>query len=259
MNSIKLIVGLGNPGARHERDRHNAGYWFVDDFARAYGASFASESKFQGDACQANVAHRPVRLLKPTTFMNRSGQSVRAMTDYYRIAPEEVLVVHDELDLPPGTARLKRGGGHGGHNGLRDLISHIGRDFYRLRIGVGHPGDRNKVISFVLQPPTRAEETLIDDAIREGLSAVALFLREGEQKAMNQLHTRANAPRPTPPGPPGGSDPGAKHTTKAKADDGPAPGSASSSAGGGAAGRGASGSDSTPAPESARNAQEQQQ
>jgi PTH1 family peptidyl-tRNA hydrolase len=194
MSTIKLIAGLGNPGPKHEQDRHNAGFWFVDALAAAHGASFANESKFHGELCQASIASRGVRLLKPSTYMNRSGQSVRAVTDYYRIDPEEVLVVHDELDLPPGTARLKRGGGHGGHNGLRDLISHIGRDFLRLRIGIGHPGDRNRVVGFVLQAPGRQEAVAIDDAIRASVDALSVLLRDGEQKAMHQLHSRASAP-----------------------------------------------------------------
>ncbi|MEO0420721.1 MAG: aminoacyl-tRNA hydrolase [Pseudomonadota bacterium] len=200
MSNIKLIVGLGNPGPKHEADRHNAGFWFVDDLARANGAgSFASERKFLGDICQASIATRNVRLLKPTTFMNRSGQSVRAVIDFYKIEPEEVLVVHDELDLPPGTARLKRGGGHGGHNGLRDLIAHIGKQFMRLRVGIGHPGSREQVVGFVLKAPSKKEAERIDDALRESLSAVELLLREGEQKAMNQLHTRANVPEEKSP------------------------------------------------------------
>ena len=195
MSTIKLIVGLGTPGPKHESDRHNAGYWFVEDLARAHGAgAFASERKFLGDVCQATIGARGVRLLKPTTFMNRSGQSVRAMIDFYKIEPEEVLVVHDELDLPPGTARLKRGGGHGGHNGLRDLIAHLGKSFMRLRVGIGHPGSREQVVGFVLKAPGKQEAQRIDDALRESLKAVELLLREGEQKAMNQLHTRANAP-----------------------------------------------------------------
>ena len=193
MSTIKLIVGLGNPGAKHEKDRHNAGFWFVEALAATHGARFGNESKFLGELCQANIASRGVRLLKPLTFMNRSGQSVRAVIDYYRIEPEEVLVAHDELDLPPGTARLKRGGGHGGHNGLRDLISHIGRDFARLRLGVGHPGDRNRVVGYVLQPPGRDEAVAIDDAIRASLDAMVVYLRDGEQKAMHQLHSKATA------------------------------------------------------------------
>lgn len=197
MSSIKLIVGLGNPGAKHEADRHNAGFWFVDALARAHGAgAFAAERKFHGEVCQATIAHRGVRLLKPTTFMNRSGQAARAVLDFYKLEAEEVLVVHDELDLPPGTARLKRGGGHGGHNGLRDLIAHMGKEFMRLRVGIGHPGSREQVVGFVLKAPGREEAQRIDDALRESLNAVELLLREGEQKAMNQLHSRANAPAP---------------------------------------------------------------
>ncbi|MEO0972927.1 MAG: aminoacyl-tRNA hydrolase [Pseudomonadota bacterium] len=206
MSAIKLIVGLGNPGPKHEYDRHNAGFWFVEALARLGGAgAFASERKFLGDVCQASIATRNVRLLKPTTFMNRSGQSVRAVTDFYKIDPGEVLVAHDELDLPPGTARLKRGGGHGGHNGLRDLIAHLGKDFMRLRLGIGHPGSREQVVGFVLKPPGREEAARIDESLRESLSAVELLLRDGEQKAMNQLHSRANAP--TPAAAPGAKSP----------------------------------------------------
>ncbi len=134
------IVGLGNPGSEYAKTRHNAGYWLLDRFTSECGETMRSEAKFLGDVGQISLAGHSVRLLKPTSFMNESGQSVRRFIDFYKLDPERILVIHDDLDLPPGTARLKRGGGHGGHNGLRDVLARCGRDFLRLRIGIGHPG-----------------------------------------------------------------------------------------------------------------------
>ena len=182
-----LIVGLGNPGSDHERDRHNVGYWLVDDVAG--GAGFSADQKLLADVCQVSLDHHNVRLLKPTTFMNRSGQSMRQTIDYFKLTPERVLVVHDELDLPPGTARLKMGGGHGGHNGLRDIIAHCGREFLRLRIGIGHPGHRDQVSGYVLRPPGKDELASIRDAIDAGRRAIDILYTEGVDAAMKFLHT----------------------------------------------------------------------
>jgi PTH1 family peptidyl-tRNA hydrolase len=181
-----LIVGLGNPGAEHERDRHNVGYWLADLLA---GGGFSGDQKLLGDVCQVSLNHRKVRLLKPTTFMNRSGQSMRQTIDYFKLSPERALVIHDDLDLPPGTARLKMGGGHGGHNGLRDIIAHCGRDFLRLRIGIGHPGRKEQVSGYVLRPPGRDELTLIMNSLDEARRAIDRLYIDGLGAAMKYLHT----------------------------------------------------------------------
>ncbi|OON41307.1 aminoacyl-tRNA hydrolase [Izhakiella australiensis] len=191
MEAIKLIVGLANPGAEYAATRHNAGAWYVDYLAQRHNQSLKDEPKFYGYTGRLAIAGEDIRLLVPTTFMNLSGKAVAAMAGFYRIAPEEILVAHDELDLPPGIAKLKQGGGHGGHNGLKDIISKLGNNlnFHRLRIGIGHPGDRNKVTGFVLGKPQPAEQKLIDDAIDEAARCTELWLRENDRlKAMNRLH-----------------------------------------------------------------------
>ncbi|WP_067703376.1 aminoacyl-tRNA hydrolase [Erwinia sp. ErVv1] len=190
MSSIKLIVGLANPGAEYAATRHNAGAWYVDLLAERHNQSLKEESKFYGYTARLNLSGNDVRLLVPTTFMNLSGKAVAAMAAFYRIVPEEILVAHDELDLLPGIAKFKQGGGHGGHNGLKDIISKLGnsQDFHRLRIGIGHPGDRNKVVGFVLGKPQAAEQTLIDSAIDEAARCTELWLKEDKLKAMNRLH-----------------------------------------------------------------------
>ncbi len=172
---IQIIVGLGNPGPEHGLTRHNAGFWFVDALARAHGAQFRAHSRYQGEVARVEVGGRDLTLLKPQTYMNRSGISVRALVDYTKAPISEVLVVHDELDLPPGTARLKFGGGHGGHNGLRDTITHCGADFWRLRIGIGHPGDRDQVIDYVLQRAAPADEEAIVASIGASLEVLPTF------------------------------------------------------------------------------------
>ncbi|ERK08362.1 aminoacyl-tRNA hydrolase [Serratia fonticola] len=190
MSSIKLIVGLANPGAEYAQTRHNAGAWYVDLLAQRYNQPLKEESKFFGYTARLNLAGNDVRLLVPTTFMNLSGKAVGALATFYRILPEEILVAHDELDLPPGVAKLKLGGSNGGHNGLKDIQSKLGNNpnFYRLRIGIGHPGDKNKVVGFVLGKPPASEQTLIDDAIDESLRCTEILLKEGMTKAMNRLH-----------------------------------------------------------------------
>lgn len=190
MASIQLIVGLGNPGAEYDRTRHNAGFWFVDALARKYGGSFRHENKFHGEVVRLTIDGHDVRLLKPLTFMNRSGQSVSALAKFYRIPVDAILVVHDELDLPVGTARLKKGGGHGGHNGLRDLNSALGGNgFMRLRLGVSHPGHKDQVVDYVLKKPSKQDEQLINDAIDDGSRVVPLMLEGEMERAMHQLHS----------------------------------------------------------------------
>lgn len=188
--SIKLIVGLGNPGANYEKTRHNAGAWLVETIAQQNHISFKPEPKFKGMvACHHHAGH-DFRLLIPTTFMNLSGQSVRALADFYKIEPTEILVAHDELDLPVGTAKIKRGGGHGGHNGLRDIIAQLHtNDFYRLRIGIGHPGQRDLVHDYVLQKPNKSDQQQIDDAITSALIVIPDILSGHLEKAMQKLHT----------------------------------------------------------------------
>ena len=187
-DGIRLIVGLGNPGPEYDQTRHNAGFWFVERLAAREGAVFRKESRFLAEACRLRLEGRDLWLLKPQTFMNRSGQSVRQFIDYYHLLPEAVLVAHDELDLPPGTVRLKRGGGHGGHNGLRDLIRHIGADFWRLRLDIGHPGHKDQVVDFVLHRPGGEEQRSIDEAIDEALAVLPMIVRGDMQQAMNRLH-----------------------------------------------------------------------
>lgn len=193
---IKLIVGLGNPGTSHRLDRHNVGYWFVDALAQRACGSFRAEHKFQGEACRVDLDGHELRLLKPTTYMNRSGMSVQAMSAYLRIQPEQILVVHDDLDLPAGTVRLKRGGGPGGHNGVRDVITHLGPDFFRLRVGIGHPGQREDVLDHVLERASKEDENKIIEAIGDALDVLPILLGEGDQKAMHKLHSRGVIPRP---------------------------------------------------------------
>jgi PTH1 family peptidyl-tRNA hydrolase len=190
MSSIRLIVGLGNPGREYESTRHNAGFWWLDEFARTHNLSFRSEAKFHGLAARGQLHGHEVFLLKPQTFMNVSGRAVGALAQFYKIAPAEILVVHDELDLPPGSAKLKLGGGHGGHNGLKDIIAHLGtKDFWRLRLGIGHPGDRSEVVNFVLNDPRREERALIDEAMQRAQDVVHLVVEGKSEAAMLKLHS----------------------------------------------------------------------
>ncbi|BAE75156.1 peptidyl-tRNA hydrolase [Sodalis glossinidius str. 'morsitans'] len=187
---IKLIVGLANPGAEYAATRHNAGAWYVELLAERYRQTLKEESKFYGYTGRLTLGGQDVRLLVPTTFMNLSGKAVAAMATFYRIAPEDILVAHDELDLLPGSARLKLGGGHGGHNGLKDIISRLGNNpqFHRLRIGISHPGDKNQVVGFVLGKPPTAERQLIDSAIDEAVRCTEILVTQDAVKAMNRLH-----------------------------------------------------------------------
>ncbi len=186
---IKVIVGLGNPGSDYEETRHNAGFWFVDLLAEHHGGMFRSEAKFHGQVCRIQVGGENCWLLKPATYMNRSGQSVSSFANYYRISVEEILVAHDELDMAPGVARLKQGGGHAGHNGLRDIISALGgRDFWRLRIGIDHPGDARQVVNYVLGRPSREDAEAVARALDDAQRVVPELMSGAYQKAMNRLH-----------------------------------------------------------------------
>ena len=187
---LQLVVGLGNPGTEHEANRHNAGFWFVNELARRHDGMLKPEHRYSAEVGRVTIAGATLWLLKPMAFMNRSGLSVRSFCDYLQLPGEQVLVVHDELDLPPGVARLKRGGGAGGHNGLKDVMSHIGEDFWRLRIGIGHPGHRDDVIDYVLQRPSAIDERLIREAIELAVSEFPRLLSEGAEKMMNRLHAR---------------------------------------------------------------------
>ena len=185
-----MIVGLGNPGPKYEQTRHNAGFWFVDTVAKRYQGQLRAESRFHGDVCRVQIGSEDVWLLKPDTFMNLSGQAIAALANYYKINIENILVVHDELDLDPGIARLKKGGGHGGHNGLRDSISKLGgKDFARLRIGIGHPGDKSKVHNYVLHQASRDEHIAMDAAIDKALDVLPEIVTGEWDRAMNRLHT----------------------------------------------------------------------
>ena len=187
---FKLIVGLGNPGNEYARTRHNAGFWFVDELARTHGGTWRRESKYQCELARVRVGDAEVWLMKPQTYMNRSGAAVQAVAGFYRIAPAQMLVAHDEIDLPPGVVRLKQAGGHGGHNGVRDVIALLGPDFWRLRIGVGHPGSKDQVIDAVLDRASAPEQQLIDAALARAYAALPELLRGDAQKVMKMLHTR---------------------------------------------------------------------
>lgn len=188
---IQLIVGLGNPGDQYAGTRHNAGYWFVDELVRRYGGSYRAERKFVGHAARVVIDGRDVHLLRPTTFMNRSGESVGPLARFFKIPVEGILVAHDELDLPPGTARLKRGGGHGGHNGLRDIARVMGsREYLRLRVGIGHPGHASQVTPWVLGRPAGADREAIERAVEEAADVIPDVIAGDLEKAMNRLHTR---------------------------------------------------------------------
>ena len=190
-SSIQLIVGLGNPGAEYKDTRHNAGFWFVDQLARRYGGSFRNEAKFFGEACKVIIEMRDVWLLKPMTFMNRSGQSVAALSRFYKIPEENILVVHDELDIPAGDIRLKKGGGHGGHNGLRDIIAQLGtKEFMRLRVGIDHPGNAKQVANYVLKQASIDDKISIEHALDAAEAEISGIVKGEYQQVMNRLHTK---------------------------------------------------------------------
>lgn len=190
MSDIKLIVGLANPGAEYAATRHNAGAWFVDQLAQRQRVSLQVENKFFGYTARINLAGQDIRLLVPTTYMNLSGKAVAAMAKFYQFSSEQILVVHDELDLLPGQAKFKLAGGHGGHNGLKDIISQLGNNanFYRLRLGIGHPGDRSQVVGFVLGKPSQLEQQRIDKAIEQAIEATNLWLSKNFNAAATLLN-----------------------------------------------------------------------
>jgi len=189
--AIQLIVGLGNPGPEYEPTRHNAGFWFVDELARRHGVTLRRENRFHGWVGQAQVGGRNVWLLKPDTFMNRSGQSIVAFALFYKIPRDAILIAHDELDLPAGTVRLKRGGGHGGHNGLRSTIQHLGGpDFVRVRIGIDHPGHKDDVVDYVLNRPSQDDRRAIEDGIDAAADQVSQLLAGEFERVMHELHSR---------------------------------------------------------------------
>lgn len=197
---IKLIVGLGNPGPEYEQTRHNIGFWWVDGAARALGVRLSQERAYQGLAARSMRDGAPIWLLQPQTYMNLSGQSVAALARFFKIAPEQILVVHDELDLPPGQMRLKQGGGHAGHNGLRDIIARLGAaDFWRLRLGIGHPGVREEVADYVLRKPPAAEREALDRTVSDSLAQLDALLAGRMAQAMMTLHAKPARPKPPRP------------------------------------------------------------
>ncbi len=187
---IRIIAGLGNPGEKYERTLHNAGFWFVDALARKYGGSFRYEKKFDADYCRINLHGEYVWLVKPQGYMNQSGGPIRGVLDYYRLTIAELLVAHDEIDLPPGTTRLKLGGGHGGHNGLRDIIRHCGAEFLRLRLGVGHPGEKDMVTNYVLKRGSGESEDAIQRDIDDAMGVMPELVDGEINAAMKKLHTK---------------------------------------------------------------------
>ena len=187
--SLQLVVGLGNPGVEHEDTRHNAGFWFVDELAARHDGRLKPERRYNANVGRATIAGTPLWLLKPMGYMNRSGQSVRAFCEYFQVPSEEVLVVQDKPDMPVGAARLKRAGGAGGHNGLKDVIAHLGEDFWRIRIGIGHPGHRDEVIGYVLERASAVDERLMREAVELAVAEFPRLLTEGAEKMMNHLHT----------------------------------------------------------------------
>lgn len=191
MSTFRVIVGLGNPGAKYAMTRHNAGFWFVDELARRLGSggSWNAEKRFHGELFKLSTSASETLLLKPNTFMNRSGTAVQAIMSFYKVAPQDILIAHDEIDLPPGTVKLKRSGGHGGNNGLRDTIATIGKDFARLRIGVGHPGHKDQVVSYVLNRPNAEQEPHINSAIERAVDCFDLMQSDGLEAAMLPLHS----------------------------------------------------------------------
>ena len=198
---IKLIVGLGNPGAEYEATRHNAGFWWLDAVARELKVNLVPDKSYWGLVARTQVQGQTVWLLAPQTFMNLSGKSVGALAKFFKIQPDEILVAHDELDIEPGQAKLKKGGGHAGHNGLRDIHAQLGSaEYWRLRIGIGHPGEKSEVVHWVLKKPSPEQRRGIEDSITRSVKALAQLLTGDMEKAMLQIHT-SKPPRPKPPQP----------------------------------------------------------
>lgn len=211
---IRLFVGLGNPGAEYEDTRHNAGFWWIDTLARGLGATLQADRNYHGLVARVNNApgtSGPIWLLQPMTYMNLSGKSVAALARFFKIAPEEILAIHDELDIPPGEMKFKQGGGNGGHNGLKDMQAQLGSpNFWRLRLGIGHPGHKAEVANYVLRKPPLSERQLIEDCIGKSMDAVPLMLQGDLAKALTKIH--AKPPRPKPPKPPKAESPSSSTT-----------------------------------------------
>jgi len=188
MTHLSIIAGLGNPEDKYEQTLHNAGFWYVDALARKYAAEFRYEKKFDADCCRVNIGGAEIWLVKPQSYMNLSGGPIRAVMDYYRLKPAQLLVAHDEIDLPPGTVRLKQGGGHGGHNGIRDVIRHCGADFMRLRFGIGRPPEYMDTADYVLQRFSRDENQELPNQIDDAAKAIETALNEGVDSAMNWVN-----------------------------------------------------------------------
>jgi len=188
--TIQIIAGLGNPGEKYEKTLHNAGFWFLEDIALKYGGIFRYEKKFDIDSCKVDINGCSIWLIKPQSFMNLSGKPIKSFLDYYQFKVNNLLVVQDEIDLPSGTIRLKEGGGHGGHNGIRDVIQHCGPQFIRLRLGVGHPGEKSKVINYVLNPGSKKVESAIKNNIKDALSVIPILMEDGFNEATKALHTK---------------------------------------------------------------------
>jgi PTH1 family peptidyl-tRNA hydrolase len=187
---VRIIAGLGNPEEKYERTLHNAGFWFVDALARKFGGHFRHEKKFDAEICRVTMHGEDVWLVKPQSYMNHSGPPVRGMLEYYRLKPAELLVAHDEIDLQPGIVRLKEGGGHGGHNGIRDVIRHCGADFLRLRLGVGHPGQKDEVTNYVLKRGSSEVESAIERNIDDAIAVLPELVDGNISAAMKKLHTK---------------------------------------------------------------------
>lgn len=190
MTTLSIIAGLGNPEERHERTLHNVGFWFVEALARKFGGEFRYEKRFDADCARTTIHGCEIWLVKPQSYMNLSGGPIRNIIDYYRLDPKQLLVAHDEIDLPPGTVRLKQGGGHGGHNGIRDVIRHCGPDFIRLRLGVGHPGEKDAVTGYVLKRGSPEVERAVEDNIDAVIAVMPLLIDKGLNAAMKALHTK---------------------------------------------------------------------
>ncbi len=198
--TVAWIIGLGNPGAKYDGTRHNAGFWLCDELHRHCGGSpWLNERKFFGEVSRVTIGGQEVKLLKPDTFMNRSGQAVQAVAQFYKLDPGQLLVAHDELDLPPGEIKLKQGGGHGGHNGLRDISANLGAEYLRLRVGIGHPGHRDQVVNYVLARPSVSDRQDIEKAIKRSADALPVLFADGLAKAMNSINgsgKKARQPKP---------------------------------------------------------------
>ncbi|PIT49734.1 aminoacyl-tRNA hydrolase [Snodgrassella alvi] len=191
MSHIRLIVGLGNPGTEYEHTRHNVGFDFIDELAKLWKTSLKAEKKFFGQVARVNLAEGEIWLLKPTTYMNKSGTAVQALAKFYKISPEEILIIHDELDIPCGQVRFKKGGSNGGHNGLKDIQAWLSTpDFYRLRLGIGHPGHRNLVVHYVLHKPQAHEQALITEAMQKSVAIMPLLLKGEYSSVQQQLHSK---------------------------------------------------------------------